>query len=469
MTSDFTRSARAYRLASYYLGKLRTVDEAMRRGQVHISYGKTVFDQEWEQIRHWQQWTTQREPDDQERARLCRDFALTGLEVLANRVNRTEHSAWLRAALEAAKQLDDRGAERILCYELMMMNYRSGSLDMGKQLADRLLQLGEAANDILCTERAYFGLAVYCEERGMYAEAEQNYQRALRLSNQLGLAIEAGRALNALGGVAQYVGEFDKSYQYCAQYLELMETRGEKTRVCHALLSVGESLISLKAFSDAERHLQRAVRMCRALGLHRLLGVGLLTLGVLRIEEGKLEAAQVYLEEGLLEVRAVGVQRQIMYGLTRLGYIAARSGDYTAALGHLHEALAMSRAVGNPRYIGDVQLQLAYAYLALDDESTARVALYESLRLALALGSRSQKVRNLSGAIAHAEKLGQHERAALWTGTIMGESVIDLPVFAPICARLEAALGHDGYQAALEKGRLRSLDDVVNEAMTYLA
>ena len=469
MESDYSRAAREYRLARYYLGKLRTVDEAMRRGQAHISYGRTVFDHEWEQIRHWQAWATQREPSDSERARLCKDFALAGLEVLANRINAVEHAAWLHAALVAAEQLGDEDAERTLCYELMMMYYRLGALDKGKHFASEMLRLGEAANDMLSIERAYFGLAVYSEERGMYFEAEHDYQQALRLSKELGIAAETGRALNALGGVAEYVGDFQKSFQYFSQYLDLMETHGQQSRVCHALISVGESLIFLKAYTEAEQRLQRAVLMCRALGLQRLLGVGLLTLGSLAIEEEQLDAAETYLQEGLVAVRAVGVQRQILDGLTRLGYISLRRGDATSALNYLHEALTIARDVGNPRYLWDVQLHLANTHLALNDVSAARSALHASLRIAQRLGSHLRKVRNLSGVIAYCECLGQHERAALWAGAIIGDSVIDEPVFAPICARLEAALKHDRYLRALAEGGRRPLDDVLAEALAYLA
>lgn len=307
MTANSELSEREYRLARHYLNKLRAVNEAMQRGQSNVSYGLAVFDQEWEQIRHWQAWTAQRSPEDELRARLCIEFPLTGQEVLANRNNAEVQIKWLRTGLEAARQLDDKEAERSLGYELMMVYYRLGSLEVGRDIACQLLGLGEEANDLLCIERAHFGLAVYSEERGKYSDAEQSYQQALRLSRRLGVTTEIGRALNALGGVAQYVGEFEKSYQYFSQYLELMEIHGKQNRVCHALMSVGESLISLNAYSDAEQYLQRAVRMCRSLGFQRLLGVGLLTLGALALAEDNLDMAQVYVSEGLQAVRAVGV------------------------------------------------------------------------------------------------------------------------------------------------------------------
>jgi tetratricopeptide (TPR) repeat protein len=468
MTSNSELSKREHRLAMHYLNKLRTVNEAMQRGQSNVSCGLAIFDQEWEQIRHWQAWTVRRAPDDELRARLCIEFPLAGLEVLANRNNAEVQIKWLAAGLEAARQLQDKEAERSLGYELMMVYYRLGSLEAGRDLACQLLALGEAANDLLCTERAYFGLAVYSEERGMYSDAEQSYQQALRLSRKLGVTTETGRALNALGGVAQYVGEFEKSYHYVSQYLELMELHGKQNRVCHALISLGESLISLKVYTDAEQCLQRAVRMCRSLGFQRLLGVGLLTLGALALEADELDLAQTYLHEGLQAVRAVGVQRQIVSGLTKLGYVDLRREDFAGAFAHLYEGLEMARGVGNPRYICEVELALAHAFLAVNDHDAARHILRESLSIVQRLDSHSQKARSLSGVVAYYQCLGHYKQAATVSGAIKDELLVDTPLFRGVRAQLEKALGLVDYHSALAEGARRSLDETVAEALVAM-
>lgn len=468
MTANSELSEREYRLARHYLSKLRTVNEAMQRGHASVSYGLVAFDQEWEQIRHWQTWTTQRSPEDELRARLCIDFPLTGLEVLANRNNADVQINWLQAGLEAARQLQDKEAERSLGYELMMVYYRLGSLEAGRDIARQLLDLGKEANDRLCIERANFGLAVYSEERGQYSDAERSYQQALRLSHKLGITTEIGRALNALGGVAQYVGEFEKSYQYCSQYLELMEIHGKQNRVCHALISLGESLISLKAYTDAERHLQHAVRMCRSLGFQRLLGVALLTLGALALEEDKLDMAKLYVNEGLQAVRDVGVQRQIISGLTKLGYIDLQREDLAGAFMHLHEGLEMARDVGNPRYICEVELALSQAYLAAKDYGSARDVLRESLGTVQDIASRSQKIRILSGVVAYYQSLGQFKQAAILAGAINDDLLADAPLFRGVRAQLEAALGPAEYHSALTEGARQSLDETVADVLIVM-
>jgi tetratricopeptide (TPR) repeat protein len=344
-------------------------------------------------------------------------------------------------------------------------------LGMGSSLLRALPpsdMLGEAANDPLSMERAFFGLAAYSEERGKYAEAEHYLKRALHLALKLGIAVETGRILNALGSVAGCVGEYQKSYRYYAQYLELVEAHGEKSKVCHALLSLGEGLISLKAYAEAERYLQRAVSMCRALGFLRFLGVGLLNLGTLAIEQGRLEVARLYLLEGLRAVRAVGVQRQIVLGLTTLGYTQLRLGDSAGALEYLHEGLEMAREGGRPRNICDAQMYLADTYLAMQNLEDARSALHESLTIAQSLNSHPQKVRALSTVVAYYQCRGQQERAASVAGIIVGEPLIDETRFTSACAQLEAALGSEGYQKALAQGKTRNLDEAVAEEVLAL-
>src|SRR5688572_15960262 len=274
-----------YRLAQHYLNKLRAAADAVHRGRASLAYGLYLFDQEWEQIKHWQSWSARGCPDNEACARLCRDFSLLGLPVLRIRSNHADHAMWLEAALKAAQQLHDGAAERAICHELTLTYYRLGELEKIKHFANLLLQLGESAHDPLSIERGLCGLGIHAEERGMYAEAEHFYQRALQMSVELGSDTDTGRALNGLGSTALNRGDYQNAYYYFARHLALTETSGTKSDLCTALLSVGEALTRLKDYREAEEFIQRAVDMCRTLGFQRLLGVGLLNLGSWAVEQ----------------------------------------------------------------------------------------------------------------------------------------------------------------------------------------
>src|SRR5262249_43706480 len=154
-----------------------------------------------------------------------------------------DQEKWFATALEAARQLDDREAERTLCYELFMTCYRLGIPEKIDSYASQLLHLGEAAKDSLSVERALYGFGMVAEERGRFAEAESYYQRALELSLELDNNSEICQALHGLGTVAAYLGDYPKAYSYFLRQLELLAATGKKSDVCHALLAMGGVLL----------------------------------------------------------------------------------------------------------------------------------------------------------------------------------------------------------------------------------
>jgi tetratricopeptide (TPR) repeat protein len=458
-----------HRLAQHYLNKLRMADEAIRRGPANIAYGLTLFDQEWEQIRHWQTWTTHRDPDDTTRAQLCKEFPFAGSEVLPNRNTMTDHVVWLESALEAARQLHDQETEHILCHNLVTTYYRLGILDKVRDFASQLLELGEATHNLSAIGHGYHGLGIFADERGLYAEAKQYYQRAREIFTELGLDTEIRRQLHGLAGVAFYLGDYQETYDYLSRHLEVIESSGNKAEFCTALLMLGEVLISLKDYAEAEKYLERGVGMSRMLGFQRLLGVGLLNFGHLAIEQNQLDTAIGYLEEGIRILRAVNIQRQITAGLSQLGYICLCRGEFSGALAHLNEALALARAGERPRAICIAQLFLANTYLASNELDAAHAAIFEALALAQEMGTRPQKVRGVSCAVAYYQRLEHHVQAAVWTGAIIGDPDLDESLFMPVCTQLEAVLGRDDFQKIAAQGKMSTLDDVVTEILRSLA
>jgi tetratricopeptide (TPR) repeat protein len=276
---------------------------------------------------------------------------------------------------------------------------------------------------------------------------------------ELGMETEIGRALNGLGSVALYLGDYQKAYAYLSRYLRLIEPAGRKSEFCTALLGVGQVLVKLKDYTAAECYLQRALSICRTLGFQRLLGVSLIDLGLLALEQNQLEQACGYLQEGIEAVRTVGTQRQIIRGLSALGYAELRQENFAAACEHLQEGL---------QYICDLQRNLTEAYLVLNNLDAARCSLHESLIIAKRLGSYPQQVKTLSSAIAYYRCLGWTQRAAKWAGVLMGNAEIDEALFKPVCLQLEATLGHEAYRQALEQGKALTLDDVMSEVLKLL-
>src|SRR3972149_4269834 len=90
-----TRHVAHYRLAQYYLGKLRAAGAAFRRGHANSAYGLAVFDREWAQIKHWQAWLADRLADDPTAVQLCAEYPHVGADLLVLRQSPQEPIAWL--------------------------------------------------------------------------------------------------------------------------------------------------------------------------------------------------------------------------------------------------------------------------------------------------------------------------------------------------------------------------------------
>jgi len=124
-----------------------------------------------------------------------------------------------------------------------------------------------------------------------------------------------------------------------------------------------------------------AVSLCRTLGFRRLLGVGLLNLGLWAITQDEFELACSYFQKGYRLPALFGTQRQIIHGLSMLGYTRMRQGDFNEALMHLQEGLQTARTKGMPRYVCNLQRNLAYTYLALAMLTRPAVRCMSRLRL----------------------------------------------------------------------------------------
>jgi tetratricopeptide (TPR) repeat protein len=456
-----------YRLARYYLNKLRTAATVVKRGQSGVPYGLNLFDQEWHQIKYWQAWSAQHGAVNEEWKRLCKDFPIVGREVLILRNHGADYATWLETALEAAQQLEDREAECVILTDLNVTYYRLGVLDKVEYFARRLVQLGEAAHDYVSIGRGLHGLGIFAAERGMYADAEQYQRRALEIFTNLGIGDEITRVTNSLGIIAYEIGDYQQAYQWLMRHLELTGASGKKAEFCTALLCIGELMVRLKDYAEAEAYILRAVAMCRTFGFQRLLGVGLINLGGWAKEQNQLEVAASYLEEGIQAVRATGTQRQIMRGLCLMGDTRLRQGNYSDALAHLHEGLQLARNVGLPRYVADILYTLVNTYLALGDLDMARSTLHQALTIAARHNLYFQKVKALCSAVAYYQRVDEFEQAAVWAGALRGPLEGDA-AFELICLELEAALGNEAYQQALAMGKALTLNDGVAEAIAMV-
>lgn len=460
--------ATQYRLAEHYLGKLRQAAVAVHQGSNTAIFGLALLDREWPQIQHWQAWSVKGSDLDEARLNLTKAFPLLGLDALKIRQHPQEHAQWLKAAQLAVRQLGDTQAECLILFQLFQAHFVLNNLEEACGDAQQLSDLAHAVNDRLHIGRSIYARGVIHEESGQYAEARQCYLQSLALFEECRADSDQSSVLNGLGSVSLYLGEFQQGYSYLLRHLTLAEASRQDSEVCRALPAIAQALLSLENPYEAEVYTQRGVVLCRSLGYQRMLCGGLLTLGDCAVEQGHLEPAILHYTEGIQVARAIGALRNVIHGLSSLGYALFRAGQHTPALTLYEEALGMARQSSLPRYVCNILRNMATTHIFIGDLDGAAQELRDGLTLAQSLGSDLQKVRTLTAAVMLWQRRGQFEQAAIWAGLLVDREDIDIPVFAPFCAALEAALGTTHYQQGLEKGKALSLDEVVAQVQQAL-
>jgi tetratricopeptide (TPR) repeat protein len=460
--------AAQYRLAQHYLDKLRAANHAFQRGRASATYALNVFEKEQAQINHWCGWAASRVVHDPESARLCIRFALDGYRILHIRQHPQMLSDHLKSALTAARQQGDTLAECALLFSLFRVHLTISDLDAASEYTHILLKVADSIHESLYRARAFFALGCVQEERGLYAEAKQNYLASLDIFEQHQAAEDMSAALNGLGSVELYVGNYTQAQAYFLRHLALAEASRQQSDIGRALFAVAQGYLGLDDSVSAKLYAERGVALCRMLNYKGMLCGGLLTLGACEIELGHLESASTYLEEGIQIARDIDSQRNVIHGLSTLGYTQFRLGCYPQALDILGEALEMARDMGQPRFVCNVLRNITNTHLMLGDLEVAQDKLREGLLLAQSLGSDYQKTKTLCSAVLLWKTRGWLEQAAVWSGLLFDKSDIDQPVFLPLFAELEAALGSERYQRLLAQGSAKSLDDAIAEVQAAL-
>jgi CHAT domain-containing protein/tetratricopeptide (TPR) repeat protein len=201
-----------------------------------------------------------------------------------------------------------------------------------------------------------------------YLDAQQKYQAALVLWNQLGDRagrLETSKLYANLGG---FLGEDRASRQVLEQYLAEWQIVGDRRAEANLISSVGASLLNQNAFRLNERafrrsvlYEERALRLREALGNRRATADSLETLASRYVYLGDYHEALRYAERSVQVSRELGNRRSIASAVSSLAAVLERLGRHDEAARLLEEALAIHQEAGDVLAQVTTRVALSYA------------------------------------------------------------------------------------------------------------
>ena len=247
----------------------------------------------------------------------------------------------------------------------------------------------------------------------------------------------------------------------------------------HALLTLASFVWALGDDATALPALDEGMRLCRAAGDRRGVGVALVLRGLVAVQEDGPAAATTWFTEALALWRDLGDGWGEAWTLAYLGLVDLLQGRQTAAEARLTESLTIARATGDRVPIVEALFYLGQAARTRGDLAAAAPLLAEGLGLAVEVGEpeiTAYYVRGLAEVVAArgksvqaARMLGAAEAALEISSAPWYLDELDRPLRARVLAALKSELGDQALAGAWSQGRAMRLEHAVASAMAETA
>lgn len=172
--------------------------------------------------------------------------------------------------------------------------------------------------------------------------AEELWQNALALYEDVGDLVGQGYMNINLGGLAYFHGRWDEALEHYDRSREAAERVGDAADVGVAEGNIGEVLVKQNKFGEAEPRLIKAVRVARASGDAVSAIFANLQLARILIETGKPSEAEELLREIHEEAVSLDMKQSAYEAAIQLAELKARAGEADVAVELLDEAAAAS-------------------------------------------------------------------------------------------------------------------------------
>ncbi|NIM06376.1 MAG: tetratricopeptide repeat protein [Armatimonadetes bacterium] len=410
-SSESEREEARRRHAAHYEALLRAANEMYEQGGEAIVRGLQRFDTEWGNIKAGQAWAAEHAAESEPAAaKLCNDYA-DARYVLWLRLPPRERIAWLEAALEAARRLNDRRAEGIHLGDLGTACRHLGELRRAVQFYLQALEIAREVGDRR-NEGIWLGdLGTACRHLGELRRAIQFYQQALEIAREIGDRGREGTNLGDLGTAYRHLGEPHRAIEYHDKALEITREVGDRRNEGIWLGCLGIAYRELGEPCRAIKYQEKALEIAREVRDRRNEGIWLGDLGIAYRHLDKPRRAIKYHEKALEIAREIDDRRNEGSWMGCLGAAYRDLGESRRAIEYHEKELEIACEVRDRRNEGISLGGLGEAYRDLGEPRRAIQYLEQQLEITREIGDRRGESNALFNISLALDELGKREKA----------------------------------------------------------
>jgi predicted ATPase/DNA-binding CsgD family transcriptional regulator len=195
--------------------------------------------------------------------------------------------------------------------------------------------------------------------RSHYGEARDQLEGLLADPRGQDSTISRGKALHAIGIIANHQGDLRRSTAALNEAIEIFESHDEQRWLSLALLRIGVTHVYAGRIADAEAAAEASLRIARSIDDPWLIQAAEGNVGVRALDRGDIDSARQHYEESIRAARDAGDRLFLGVDLVRIGKLDQHAGDLDAADLRYREGARLIEQLGSKR-----DLPVAYAAIA---------------------------------------------------------------------------------------------------------
>jgi len=384
-----------------------------------------------------------------------------------------EGLTWCRSALAKPPQ-DETTIEQIARARALStcagFEWGTGNYEQLLECAKKSLALASKVSDRKDIAIARFfvgaGLMAYKAEND---QARSMYEQSIADFQQLNEIFWEALAFPYLGFLLARQG-LAKHGDVVSKYLELARQSGERSILAAALSNNAYMLLITNRTSEALARAEESDRLLTQIG-SKSYSYGSEVIALIAWESGDIEKAKTLYKKQEEIARVLGDKRLICFCLEDLGLLAMEEERLDQAQAYLEEAFVLWRETGHKALTARCQVELSNLYYALGNIEGFKQNFRDSLssRESLEENYKTFILLTIIGSLYHPHP----EISAQMLGVIDNCSKEDYFYFLPkekrYCNRAEAyvrkTLGDAAYESEFAEGQKISLDEALDLAL----
>jgi tetratricopeptide (TPR) repeat protein len=214
------------RHAAVYWITLKIAGDLYKEGGEHVVQALEIFDLEWNNIATAQAWTQTRADGDEAAGLYCCYYPDVGMHLLDLRQHPNDRIHWLNAALNAAREVNDREAEMRHLGNMGGAYFRLGELRHSINFLEESLIIAQelGVRQHISDALGDLGLAYFY--LGEVSHAIKLYQQALKAKREIGNQRGEGILLSNIGNAYAAVGDSSRAIDcyikpFCTESAEI--------------------------------------------------------------------------------------------------------------------------------------------------------------------------------------------------------------------------------------------------------